>query len=69
MLESKAAFDHQAAAINPQVSPVLILLVLPPRARTCKALGNGVAELQLAWPFTPLAVDDLDEFIGRWPDG
>ncbi|QFZ24507.1 hypothetical protein EKG83_26285 [Saccharothrix syringae] len=29
-------------------------------------MWTGVAEWQLAWPFTPLTVDDLDEFIGRW---
>lgn len=39
---------------------------LDPGAHAGKALGNGIAELQLAWPFTQLTVDDLDEFIGRW---
>jgi serine/threonine protein kinase len=31
-----------------------------------KALWNGMAEYQLAWPFTPLSVSDLSEFIDRW---
>ncbi|RSN60686.1 serine/threonine protein kinase [Amycolatopsis sp. WAC 04182] len=39
---------------------------LNPGIEAAKALWNGMAEWQLAWPFTPLAVDDLDEFIGRW---
>jgi serine/threonine-protein kinase len=39
---------------------------LDPGTEAAKALWNGIAEWQLAWPFTPLTVDDLDEFIGRW---
>lgn len=39
---------------------------LNPGTEAAKALWNGIAEWQLAWPFTPLTVDDLDEFIGRW---
>jgi hypothetical protein len=31
-----------------------------------KALWNGMAEYQLAWPFTPLSLGDLSEFIDRW---
>ncbi|WP_330275149.1 serine/threonine protein kinase [Lentzea sp. NBC_00516] len=37
-----------------------------PGTEAAKALWNGIAEWQLAWPFTPLTVDDLGEFIGRW---
>ncbi|GLZ37200.1 serine/threonine-protein kinase [Actinokineospora sp. NBRC 105648] len=39
---------------------------LDPGTEAAKALWTGMAEWQLAWPFTPLTVDDLDEFIGRW---
>ncbi|MGW3473012.1 hypothetical protein ACWDKQ_32130 [Saccharopolyspora sp. NPDC000995] len=54
------------------VSPMLHYQVrqdpfaLNPGTEAAKALWNGVAEWQLAWPFTPLTVGDLDEFIGRW---
>ena len=39
---------------------------LDPGEESAKALWNGMAEWQLAWPFTPLTVGDLDEFISRW---
>jgi hypothetical protein len=39
---------------------------LNPNEDAAKALGGGMAHIQLAWPFTPLTVGDLDEFIGRW---
>lgn len=39
---------------------------LDPGEAAAKALWTGVAEFQLAWPFTPLIVGDLDEFIDRW---
>jgi serine/threonine-protein kinase len=38
----------------------------PPGAEAAKALGRGITEFQVAWPFTPLVVDDLDDFVGRW---
>jgi serine/threonine-protein kinase len=31
-----------------------------------QALWNGIAEYQLAWPFTPLSVGDLSQFVDRW---
>jgi eukaryotic-like serine/threonine-protein kinase len=31
-----------------------------------KALGQGVAGFQMAWPFTQLVIGDLDEFVERW---
>jgi hypothetical protein len=37
-----------------------------PGVETAKALWNGIAEFQVAWPFTPIVSDDLDDFIGRW---
>jgi serine/threonine protein kinase len=33
---------------------------------SAKAVWNGMAEYQVAWPFTRLDADDLDEFIDRW---
>jgi eukaryotic-like serine/threonine-protein kinase len=31
-----------------------------------KALWNGLAEFQLAWPLEPVNIGDMDEFIDRW---
>jgi serine/threonine-protein kinase len=39
---------------------------LDPGAEAGGALGPGMASYQLAWPFAPLVVGDLDEFIDRW---
>ncbi len=39
---------------------------LEPSAEAGSAVGPGMASLQVAWPFTALTPDDLDEFIGRW---
>ena len=39
---------------------------LDPSEEAAKAIWSGMAEYQVAWPFTPLAVGELDEFIGRW---
>jgi serine/threonine-protein kinase len=33
---------------------------------SAKAIGPGMTEFQVAWPFTPISVDALDEFIDRW---
>lgn len=38
----------------------------PPGVEAAKALWRGMAEFQVAWPFTALVVDDLGDFIGRW---
>lgn len=37
----------------------------PPRPETRAALSLGT-DLQVAWPFAPLEVGDLDDFISRW---
>jgi len=37
-----------------------------PGVDAAKAVWSGMAEVQVAWPFTPLIVDDLGEFIDRW---
>jgi len=39
---------------------------LDPVEESAKALWMGMAEYQLAWPFTRLVVGELDEFVGRW---
>lgn len=38
----------------------------PIDARAILALGPGTTEMQVAWPFTPITIDDLEEFIDRW---
>lgn len=37
-----------------------------PGIEAAKAVGNGIAEFQVAWPFTAIGAEDLDEFISRW---
>jgi serine/threonine-protein kinase len=39
---------------------------LDPGEAAAKALRSGMAEYQLAWPFTRLVVDDLADFFDRW---
>jgi serine/threonine-protein kinase len=39
---------------------------LPPGEESAKALWMGMAEYQMAWPFTRLALGELDGFIDRW---
>lgn len=39
---------------------------LPPGDKAAKALWSGIAEYQAAWPFIPLVLGELDEFINRW---
>jgi hypothetical protein len=31
-----------------------------------KAVGHGINEFQVAWPFTVVSIRDLDDFISRW---
>jgi serine/threonine protein kinase len=42
------------------------LFGLNPGKDAAKALWNGSAETQLAWPLTPVTIGDLDDFIDRW---
>lgn len=37
-----------------------------PGIEAAKAVWSGIAEFEVAWPFTPLTVGDLDDFISRW---
>ncbi|WP_329086888.1 serine/threonine-protein kinase [Streptosporangium sp. NBC_01469] len=39
---------------------------LMPGEKSAKALSPSTTEVQVAWPFTPLTVGELDEFISRW---
>jgi serine/threonine-protein kinase len=39
---------------------------LEPGEEAAKALLMGMAEYQVAWPFTRLSVGEVDEFIDRW---
>ena len=39
---------------------------LGPGEQAAKAVWQGMAEFQVALPFTPLIVGELDEFIDRW---
>ncbi len=39
---------------------------LAPGEAAAKALWTGMAEYQVAWPFTRLSLEALDEFIDRW---
>jgi eukaryotic-like serine/threonine-protein kinase len=39
---------------------------LDPGEESAKALSPGLTEFQVAWPFTPIALDEIDEFINRW---
>lgn len=39
---------------------------LAPGGSSAGAIGPGIMEYQVAWPFTPLTVGELDDFIDRW---
>lgn len=39
---------------------------LDPGNGAAQALSNVIGRYQVAWPFTPLTIGDLDEFISRW---
>ena len=66
--EADFAWFETAFMVNPMVprrgrqDP----FALDPAEEAAKAVGSGVAEFQVAWPFTSLVVGDLDEFIDRW---
>lgn len=39
---------------------------LDPGDEAANALGPGIGEYAVAWPFTPVATGQMDEFIDRW---
>jgi hypothetical protein len=49
---------RREASMNP--------FALDPGADAAKALWNGMAAFQLAWPLEPVDIGDMDEFIDRW---
>lgn len=51
-------FSGRASTVDP--------FDLDPGERSAKAVWNGIAEYQVAWPFTRLDPENLDEFIERW---
>jgi serine/threonine protein kinase len=46
--------------------PPEVPFALQPGREAAAALGGGLMEYQVAWPFTPLTVGELDDFISRW---
>lgn len=53
-----SGFSRRRSTVNP--------FELDPGEESAKAVWNGVAEFQVAWPFTRLEPENLDEFIERW---
>ena len=39
---------------------------LDPGEEAARAVRSGIADIQVAWPFTAVIVGELDEFISRW---
>jgi serine/threonine-protein kinase len=39
---------------------------LDPGPESARAITGGMADYQVAWPFTPLSPGELDEFVDRW---
>lgn len=59
----ETAFMHMPLmARSSSVEP----FALDPGEAAAKAIGNGMNEFQVAWPFTPLQLGALDDFIDRW---
>ncbi|MQS17647.1 serine/threonine protein kinase [Streptomyces kaniharaensis] len=48
------------------VMPAMDPFALNPHHESLGAVSPGMAMNQVAWPFTPLVIGDLDEFIDRW---
>jgi serine/threonine-protein kinase len=53
-------FGPQSTSVKP--------FALPPQSDAAIALRPVMGGAQVAWPFMPLVVGDLDEFISRWAD-
>ncbi|MEU7656211.1 serine/threonine-protein kinase [Micromonospora taraxaci] len=39
---------------------------LNPGPDAAGAIGPGLMQVQVAWPFTPMSIDAMDEFVDRW---
>lgn len=57
-----------AFMINPLIprSSPQAPFALPPGNGARSAIGPGIGEFQVAWPFTALVVGELDDFFDRW---
>lgn len=55
-----SAFSQRRSPLNP--------FALSPGPEAAKALGTGLTEFDVAWPFEPLVAGDIDGFVGRWAD-
>lgn len=66
--EGEFAWYETAFMISPHIPRRgrLDPFALDPGEESAKALWASMAEFQVAWPFTRLAVGELDEFIDRW---
>ncbi|MEV0695475.1 serine/threonine-protein kinase [Streptomyces sp. NPDC050388] len=53
-------FGPQSTAVKP--------FALPPQSDAATALRPVIGGAQVAWPFMPLVIGDMDEFISRWAD-
>ncbi|MEU8126632.1 serine/threonine-protein kinase [Micromonospora sp. NPDC049049] len=63
----ETAFTPQRALhpSGPEIDPC----ALDPNDDAAKALGNGLSferDYAVAWPFTPVVIDELDGFVNRW---
>lgn len=59
----ETAFMHMARM---QRSSPVEPFALDPGEAAAKAIGSGMNEFQVAWPFTPLQIGALEDFIDRW---
>jgi eukaryotic-like serine/threonine-protein kinase len=53
-----SAFSGRRGRLDP--------FALPPGEESAKALWAGMAGFQVAWPFTRLSFEGLEDFIDRW---
>ena len=66
--EDEFAWFETAFMISPMMSGTALQnpFALEPGEKAAKAVWNGMAEFQVAWPFTRLVTGDLTEFVDRW---
>ena len=67
-VEGEFAWFETAFMVSPMIPQrgVQDPFALSPGEEAGKAVWLGMAERQVAWPFTRLVVGDLEEFIDRW---
>lgn len=70
--DARAAGEYGWFEVAFMVSPLIPSrgrqnpFALDPGEAAAKALWTGMAEFQLAWPFTRLTAGEIEEFIDRW---